>query len=485
VPRTRWPVGLFLGPLAFFVILALPIPGLTGAAHAVLATFAWAVVYWVTEAVPAPVTALLSSVLAIVLGIAPAATVLAAYADPVLFLFIGSFILAEAMKTTQLDRRLALALLDHDWATRSMSRLMLAIGIVTCGLSLWMSNTATTAIMLPVGIGVLRAVNLTTATSRFAVGLLLMLTWSSSVAVGVPVGSPPNLIAIGLIRDLTDRRLSFFEWFTVAMPLTVAMLLLVWVLLRGLYGGGADHPADLRAYVAAERARVGPWTSAQRNVLLVFTGAAVLWMLPGAAAMVLSPTAPLPRLLEQRLPESAVALGAAILLFVLPTDVKRGEFTLTWSQASRIDWGTILLFGGGLALGKLMFVTGLASAIGEMIMRQHWIADVWSLTAMSIVVGILLSEASSNTAAASIVVPVVIAVAQSAGLSPIPPALGAALGASFGFMLPVSTPPNAIVYGSGLVPLREMIRSGVCLDAAGAILIWIGLRVLCPLVGVM
>ncbi|MBI3287082.1 MAG: anion permease [Chloroflexi bacterium] len=158
---------------------------------------------------------------------------------------------------------------------------------------------------------------------------------------------------------------------------------------------------------------------------------------------------------------------------------------MTWRQAARIDWGTILLFGGGLALGRLMFDTKLAEAIGNMVVRTSRAESLWELTAVAIVIGVVLSEASSNTASASMVIPTVITVAQGMGLSPIPPALGAALGASFGFMLPTSTPPNAIVYGSGLIPPREMITSGIWLDVTGAILIWVGLRVFCPLLGVM
>ena len=185
------------------------------------------------------------------------------------------------------------------------------------------------------------------------------------------------------------------------------------------------------------------------------------------------------------LPEAAVALLAAVLLFMLPTDLARGKFTLDWSDAARIDWSTILLFGGGLSLGRLMFETGLAPVVGGAVLDASGARGLWALTAGAIVPGIVLSEASSNTASASVVIPVVIAAAQSAGVSPLPPALGAALGASFGFMLPVSTPPNAIVYGSGLVPLPEMVRSGIILDVVGAVLIWVALRLLCPLFGVM
>jgi sodium-dependent dicarboxylate transporter 2/3/5 len=329
------------------------------------------------------VTALLSSVLAIVLGIAPAPAVLAAYADPVIFVFIGSFILAEAMKDSGLDRRLAHAVLRRSWATASTAGLMLTLGIVTCALSLWMSSTATTALMLPVGLGVLRALGQPVEgdATRFATGLLLMLTWSSSVAVGIPVGSPPNLIAIGMIRELAGHRLSFFDWAAVTMP-------------------------------------PGSWTPAQRNVLAVFLLAALLWLVPGAAATVTGADHPVTRFFDAHVPESAVALGAAIMLFMLPTDWRRGEFTIPWRRAATIDWGTILLFGGGLALGKLMFTTGLAASLAAGAVALTGSPGLWTLTAVAIVCGIVLSETSSNTAAASMVLPVVIALAQRRGSRP-------------------------------------------------------------------
>lgn len=485
-PRRRL-AKLGTGPLLFTLVWAVPLAGLGREAHLLAAVFVWTVAWWVSEAVPVAVTALLSSTLAIVLGIAPAREVLAAYADPLIFLFIGSFILALAMHASGLDTRFAFALLRHDWATRTPLRLLATLGVITCAISLWVSNTATTALMLPVGVGLLRGLGPAgdVRESRFPTGLCLMLTWASSVAVGIPVGSPPNLIAIGMIRDLAGKRLTFFDWVAVAMPLTVLMLALCWAILGWRYGGAPGSEGEVRSWVAAERARLGPWTRRQAHVLAVFTLVAILWMLPGAVAVLLGPDAALPRFFETHLPESAIALLGAALLFVLPTDLARGEFTLSWQEAARIDWGTILLFGGGLALGRLMFDTGLAVGFGKALVRFAGAESLWALTGVAIAAGVVLSETSSNTASASVTVPVMIAVAQSLGVSPVPPALGAALGASFGFMLPVSTPPNAIVYGSGLVPLREMVRSGLLLDLTGSVLIWLALRVLCPLLGIV
>jgi sodium-dependent dicarboxylate transporter 2/3/5 len=440
-----------------------------------------------TQAVPAPVTALLSSAACVVLGVAPARTVLASYGDPVIFLFIGSFMLAEAMRASGLDRRVAYAVLRQRWASRTPAGVMAGLGLATCAISLWVSNTATTALMLPIGLGVLRELGRAgdPAQSRFPIGLLLMLTWASSVAVGTPVASPPNLIAIAMLRELGERHVGFADWVVVTMPLTVLMLALCWDLLRMRYGGGDPAEADVGRYALEAGRHLGPWSRAERNVAAVFCLACLFWIGPGLLALVSSHEAPLPRFFEAHLPESVVAMLAAGLLFVLPTDLRRGEFTLTWHRAAGIDWGTILLFGGGLALGRLLFDTGLAAVLGRAVVAALGANDVWSLTAVAIVVGVILSETSSNTAAASAVIPLVIAVAKDFGVGPVPPVLGAALGASFGFMLPVSTPPNAIVYGSGLVPLREMIVAGVWLDLTGALLIWLGLRLLCPLAGVM
>ncbi|MBI3287081.1 MAG: anion permease [Chloroflexi bacterium] len=305
-------LGLVLGPLLFLLVLLLPMEGLSQEAHLLAGVFAWAVVYWVTEALPVAVTAILASVLSIALGIAPAAIVLAAYGDPIIFLFIGSFILAEAMRASGLDRRFAFALLRYTWATKTPARVMATVGVITWVLSLWVSNTATTAMMLPVGVGILSSLGRVgdANTSKFPIGLLLILTWSSSVAVGIPVGSPPNLIAIGMIRDLAERRLSFFDWVAVTMPIAILMLILCWLILRYRYRDDRSTEGDIRKYVAIEREKLGRWTRAEMNVAFVFLLAVVLWMLPGAIAMFSSPDAPIPQFFEKHLPESVVAMIA-------------------------------------------------------------------------------------------------------------------------------------------------------------------------------
>lgn len=211
---------------------------------------------------------------------------------------------------------------------------------------------------------------------------------------------------------------------------------------------------------------------------MAFGVAVTLWVTPGILHLPWLAASGWGQWMSVRLPESIVAICAAILLFLLPVNLSRWEFTLTWPDAVKIDWGTILLFGGGLTLGSLMFKTGVAEAMGRTLTAYLGVSSLWTLTGLSIAMAIIMSEAASNTASANMIIPVVIAIAQAAGVSPLPPALGACLGASFGFMLPVSTPPNAIVYGSGLVPLPKMIRAGILLDLAGFFIIWGGLYLL-------
>jgi sodium-dependent dicarboxylate transporter 2/3/5 len=247
--------------------------------------------------------------------------------------------------------------------------------------------------------------------------------------------------------------------------------------------GTAASGADLSDYLQREKAALGPWTLGQVNTAVAFCVAVLLWVAPGFLAVFRGEGDPSLKWFNARFHESAVAVIAALLLFVLPTDLRRGRVTLNWSEAVQIDWGTILLFGGGLSLGALMFSTGVAHGLGNAVTGLTGTSSLWVLTAAAIVMGIVLSETTSNTTAANMVVPVMIAAATTAKLHPVPPALGAVLGASYGFMLPVSTPPNAIVYGSGLVPIPKMIRAGVLFDIMGFFIIWGGLRVLCPMLG--
>jgi sodium-dependent dicarboxylate transporter 2/3/5 len=490
--RLRRRVGLFAAPAAFAAVYALAAGRLPPEGVRLSAVLGGVLVLWITEAVPLPVTALLGSVLCVVLDVSDAKTVLAPFADPIIFLFIGSFILARAMMLHRLDHRFVLAILALRPIAQSPTRLFAALGVVTALVSMWMSNTATAAMMLPIALGLLRALDEirksqgSSVSRDDAVRMMLMVAYAASVGgVGTPVGSPPNLIGIGLIRRLAGVDIRFFEWMLLGVALSVVMYLVLLGLLVGFRGKTRESfdPSRLSEYLDGERQLLGRWTRGQANTLAAFLFTVALWVTPGVLELAFGKENPMTALVSTHLPEGIAALFGACLLFILPVNLNEGRFTLNWDDATQIDWGTILLFGGGLSLGGLMFSKGVAEALSATMTGVLGVPSLWNLTAVSIGLAIVISETTSNTASANMVTPLVIALAQSVGVNPVPPALGACLGSSFGFMLPVSTPPNAIVYGSRLVPIRAMVRSGALFDVCGFVILWAGLRVLCPLLG--
>jgi sodium-dependent dicarboxylate transporter 2/3/5 len=307
---------------------------------------------------------------------------------------------------------------------------------------------------------------------RFALGLMLMTSFGASVGgMATPVGTPPNLIGIGMLERIAGVRVSFFTWMAIGLPLVLIlfgalMALFMWTTARGvrMAEGGAD-------LVREELVKLGPVSAAQRNVLAAFGVTVLLWTFPGVLAILGLDGTPFAREYEKAVPEGVAAMLGALLLFLLPTDWRKRRFTLTWDEAVRIDWGIVLLYGGGLALGALAFSTGLADAMGRGITAWLPSHSSLALTMIFTATAILLSEATSNTASANMIVPVAIAVAQAAGVRPIEPALGATLGASMGFMMPISTAPNAIVYSSGFIPITAMMRFGIILDVVAFVAI--------------
>lgn len=480
--RARRRIGLAAGPLLLLLIWLLPLP-VSPPAHRLAALLVLVVVFWITEPVPLAVTALLGPVLAVAAGVGEARDVLASFANPIIFLLLGSFFIARAMEVHHLDRRFSLFILSRSWIGGKPNRILLAVGMVAAAISMWISNTAATAMVYPVALGLIAPASDVpgrggAARTPYAAGVLLMVAYAASIGgIATPIGTPTNLIGIGMISRMANVRIPFFQWMSFALPLTLLMFAALYLLL--IRGGGVVPARPAVAFAP------GPFSRGEINTAISFGVAVLLWLTPGFIALVWGAQSDLYRTFDRRLPEGGVAILAASLLFLLPTDFSVPQFTLNWEDAQKIDWGTILLFGGGLALGDLMFKTGLSETIGRGLMRLLDLKSLWGITGFAIFLGIVISELTSNTASASMVVPVVIALAQSSAVSPIPPALGATLGASFGFMLPISTPPNAIVYGSGLIPIHRMLRAGIAFDIIGFFLIWGGLRFLCPLLGLL
>jgi sodium-dependent dicarboxylate transporter 2/3/5 len=304
-----------------------------------------------------------------------------------------------------------------------------------------------------------------------------MTSFSASIGgLATPIGTPPNVIGLGFIRAAVGEEVSFFRWMMLGVPTVLVLYAVLFGWLRFVSRDAAGDLTATRELIRRERATLGPWTSGQRSVAIAFGLTVFLWVLPGIVALAAGERSAAFRTLNERLPEGVAAIAGALLLFLLPG--QKGRRAITWDEAVKIDWGVVLLYGGGFALGVLSFKTGLAEAAGRGLTGLLPISGELGLLIASVGVAIVLSEATSNTAAANMVVPVVISIAQASGMDPFEPALGATMAASLGFMLPVSTPCNAIVYGSGLIPLGKMIRYGAVLDVAGAVVIVVSVRLL-------
>ena len=473
--RRRRAVGMIGGPLVLLLLLAAPIP-IAAPAHRLAAILLMMVILWVTEALPLAVTALIGPVLAIVLQVAPARVVFAPFADPIIFLFIGSFMLAEAMFAHGLDRRIAFGALASRAVGRSPTRILLVYGAVATGLSMWISNTATTAMMFPIGLSLVahltKGKESEAASRNFAMAMMLMAAFGASIGgLATPIGTPPNLIGKGMLERIANEQISFFQWMVLGVPLTAVLFGFLVVYFRWRLLTGLTVDLAQAAHIQDELRKLGPISAGQRNTLVAFGATVALWLFPGLLVITGFGDTGFARLYDAAVPESVAAMIGAILLFLLPVSWRARRFTLTWEQAVRIDWGIVLLFGGGLAMGALAFSTGLAESIGRGITSWLPVHSTLSLTILFTAVAIVMSETASNTASANMIVPVAIAVAQASGIDPLEPALGATLGASMGFMMPISTPPNAIIYSSGHVPITAMMRYGIVLDVAGFVLI--------------
>jgi sodium-dependent dicarboxylate transporter 2/3/5 len=485
--RRRRTAGLFAAPVIFLIVLFVPMGALSVPAQRMAAIMALVVTLWLTEALPLAVTAILGPCLAVIMGIASGRQALAPFADPIIFLFIGGFMLAQAMFVHGLDRRIAYSALAMPGVGNSAFRILFVYGAVCTALSMWISNTATTAMMFPIGLSIVAHMMRTSHTQpnevrRFALAMMLITAFGPSIGgMGTPVGTPPNLIGIGMLEKIVGTRVSFFQWMAIGVPIvTVLFLYLVtqfyWRSVRGL-----QVAAGSTEMVQQELRRLGKQTVGQRNVLIAFAITILLWIAPGLFAIAGVGESTFARGYATAMPEGVAAMIGATLLFLLPVDWRERRFTLSWDEAVKIDWGITLLYGGGLALGELAFTTGLAQALGEGITGWLPSHSSFALTVLFTGAAIVVSEAASNTASANMIIPIAIAVSQAAGVRPIEPVLGATLGASMGFMMPVSTAPNAIVYSSGYVPITQMMRHGVFLDVVGFVVIIATVTILGPI----
>jgi len=463
---------------------------LTPEAQSLAVILVGVVILWVTEALPLPVTALAGAIACVVAGVAPAKEVFRPFSEPLVFLFIGSFMLAEAIRVHGLDRRLAFAVLGLPAVGERPGRILAAVAVVSATISAFISNTATTAMMVAIAAGILTAIEDAASPAaspaaprdtqprdsrldpRFATGLMLSVAFAASIGgLATPIGTPPNLIGLAFIRNELGIEVSFLAWCAIGVPVAVILTGVAVVLLGWMFPAGVDRLPGVARMVARERSGMGRWSRGEMSTALAFGTTVCLWIVPGILGLFLGMKHPLPAWFGTHVPEGVAALVGAVMLFMLPG--ASGRRALSWDEAARIDWGIILLYGGGMALGELSFSTGLAEALGRSL--TGWLpagaGGGMALVAAATLVAVVTSEFTSNTASANMVVPVAMALAAASGGDPLTAALAATFAASLGFMMPVSTPCNAIVYGTGRIRLGDMIRSGAILDVTGAVVI--------------
>ncbi|WP_110599538.1 SLC13 family permease [Salinicola lusitanus] len=454
-------VGLVLGPLWVVATQLLPAPvGMEPAAWHCVGLALLLATWWATEAIPIPATSLLPIPLAPALGIADLKGTAASYANPTIFLFLGGFLLGIAMQRWNLHRRIALRILDvvGQKPRQQIAGFMLATGFI----SMWVSNTATAIMMLPIGMSVvsLFADAESEDVKRYATALLLAIAYSASIGgIATLIGTPPNAILAGYLSSEQDIELGFAQWMVIGLPVSVVMMAVAWWwLTRGGFKLKLDD--DNGDVIGDELAKLGEMKPAEKRVGVVFLLAALAWV-----------TRPLLNDWGvEWLSDTSVALLAGVGLFLIPSGSERHRPLLLWEDARDLPWGILLLFGGGLALASSISSSGLADWIANQLTVFGNLPLLLLIGVITLVI-IFLTELTSNTATAAAFLPLLGALAISLGVDPLLITVPAAIAASCAFMMPVATPPNAIVFATGRMTIQSMIRAGFFLNVAGTVVV--------------
>jgi len=482
----RQRIGLFLGIVLFLLIMVLPAAeGMTFQAKCTAAVALLMATWWITEALPIPVTALLPLVLFPMLRIIPAKDVAVHYADKNIFLFMGGFFIAMAMQRWELHKRIALYIVK--FLGTSPHKIVLGFMVASAFLSMWISNTATTMMMFPIGLAIIlhaetmlkkAKTDLDLSKGKFNFGTTLMLGIAHASTIGgiaTLVGTPPNIVFVGVVKSMFPEALevSFFDWFKVGLPFVIIFLPILWVYLtriilpiklKKIPGGREVIEEDLNL--------LGSMKPGEKITLIVFILVALAWVFRREINLGFVAIPGWSNLLgvSKYVHDSTVAMIGAVLLFLIPVDFKKREFVLNWEWAKRIPWGIILLFGGGFALAAGFQSSGLAEWIGKRLSFLGGMPLFVIILCICLLVT-FLTEVTSNTATTTMILPVLGSMGVAMGIHPFLLMIPATMSASCAFMLPVATPPNAIIFGSGYIRIPEMAKSGFFLNLIGAIII--------------
>ena len=463
-------IGLLLGPMIFLVFLVVPAPaGFEPDAWQVLGLTLFMATWWISEALPLPVTALLPIAVLPLLGVVEMGAATEPYANPIIFLFMGGFAIALAVQRWDLHRRMALMILRR--SGHGLHGLVGAFMVATAGLSMWVSNTATAALMLPIALSVLALLErgdaragagLDADSRRPALALLLGIAFAANIGgMATIIGSPPNALAVAYLGERHGIEITFVEWMALGLPLAIVLLALAWwILTRWVFPVHRVQLDGLGRLLDEQRAAIGAWSVAEQRVAAVFLLVALCWL-----------TRPLlDAWLPIELTDAGIAILGAGLLFLVPSGSREQRRLLAWDNTRELPWGVLLLVGGGLSLGASIESSGLAALAADALAA----AQAWPLILViggAVLVTMTLSHVTSNTATAATLLPLVAALAMRMEVPVLLLALPVAFAASVAFMLPVATPPNAIVFASNRLRVPDMLRGGAPLSVVAVVLV--------------
>lgn len=459
-------LGLILGPLLFFIFTNLPslIPENENA-NSVIAVALWMVIWWITEAVSISVTALLPLVLFPVLNIMPIADVGANYGSPIIFLFFGGFVLALALEKVNLHKRIALNIIKITGTTPN--KVVLGFMIATASLSMWISNTASTVVMLPIAMSVIGLLindedGYTKNDQNFALSVMLGIAFSANAGgIATVIGTPPNSVMIGLLENEYNIEISFLKWMTLGLPFSIILLIIAYlVLVKWMFPNRQLKFKASKDVINSELKKLGPFSGKEKMVLVIFGITVFLWIFRTLINKIFPGLG---------LSDTIISMLAAVSLFSVPYNIRKGDFIIKWNDTQKLAWGILILFGGGLALAKGMSVSGIVAIVSNAIATSE--ITILFTASLLILLMLFMTELMSNVALVAVLAPVVAGIAIGLEIPIVYLLIPVTIASSCAFMLPMATPPNAIVFASGYIKVHQMAKVGIILNLISVLLL--------------